>query len=134
MGNIELTKKALAAEAEGKKTAYQVRLAATQADIEAKAAARAAVAKAALDKATAAKAALAKTALAKEAAAKAAAYNARKTAYYADLEAKAAAGRKAADLLAFKARALASDKAAKGTNYEWTIQKANAQAVLAKEA
>merc|ERR1711957_81104 len=128
MGNIELTKKALAAEAEGKKTAYQVRLAATQADLEAKAAARAAVAKAALDKATAtkaaldnaaaAKAAIAKTALAKEAAAKAAAYNARKTAYYADLEAKA----------------IASDKAAKGTNYEWTIQQANAKAVLAKEA
>merc|ERR1711957_283413 len=129
MGNIELTKKALAAEAEGKKTAYQVRLAATQADIEAKAAARAAVAKAAAAKAT-----IAKTALAKEAAAKAAAYNARKTAYYADLEAKAAAGRKAADLLAFKARALASDKAAKGTNYGWTIQQANVKAVLAKEA
>merc|ERR1711957_835761 len=119
MGNIELTKKALAAEAEGKKTAYQVGLAATQADLEAKAAARAAVAKAALDNAAAAKAAIA---------------NARKPAYYADLEAKAAAGRKAADLLAFKAKALASDKAAKGTNYEWTIQKANAQVVLAKEA
>merc|ERR1711957_95898 len=64
MGNIELTKKALAAEAEGKKTAYQVRLAATQADLAAKAAARAAVAKAALDKAALVKATAAKAAVA----------------------------------------------------------------------